>query len=348
MSHENQNGDIGTSRQFIDTDDFSATLRRKGINLSEQRLLIANLIGTQQQEDLSEPPNCKGFGRIRHFSRITKSGWPLNPLPIDPATKKLGLGVSNKLRAQVFQNAICNWRCWYCYVPFQLLSANMKHADWLTASQLVDLYLDQRDPPSIIDLSGGQPDLIPEWIPWMIDELNTRGLGDQVYLWSDDNLSNDYFWKYLSETDRNEMAKKRNYGRVCCFKGFDADSFSFNTCAAPGLFDRQFELMKRLLTTGIDLYGYITLTTPKPDRIFDHVREFFDKIQALHENLPLRIVPLEVQEFTPVTQRLDEGKKMAFKNQWIAVERWQREIEDRFTPEQRNLNIADVNISTNR
>ena len=53
----------------------------------------------------------------------------------------------------------------------------------------------------MIDLTGGQPDLTPEWVPWMIQEIRARGLEDTVYLWSDDNLSTDYFWRYLSTND---------------------------------------------------------------------------------------------------------------------------------------------------
>ena len=67
----------------------------------------------------------EGFGRIRHFRRSTSPGWPSNPLPIDPACKFLGTPAEDVARAQVFQNAVCNWRCWYCFVPFELLSANL-------------------------------------------------------------------------------------------------------------------------------------------------------------------------------------------------------------------------------
>ena len=52
----------------------------------------------------------------------------------------------------------------------------------------------------VLDLTGGQPDLVPEWILWMMCELRARGLERKVYVWSDDNLSNDYFWRFLSET----------------------------------------------------------------------------------------------------------------------------------------------------
>lgn len=337
-----------SNTRFINTDEFSAHLRAKAIDLEQKQILITNFCNTEQQADLSEPPNCNGFGRIRHFSRATSNGWPPNPLPIDPVCKALNVPSTDTLRAQVFQNAVCNWRCWYCYVPFDLLSANRSYSDWLSPSRLVELYLDQPDPPPMIDLTGGQPDLVPEWIPWIMDELDSRGLSRKVYLWSDDNLSIDYFWKYLSDAEREKIASYLNYGRVCCFKGFNEDSFSFNTLANHALFDRQFELMKRLLSTGIDLYGYITITSPEQTHISDDMRKFFDRIQSIDENLPLRIVPLEVQEFTPLVERLNEEKRAALKNQWIAVESWQKETEARFNSEQRNLNISDVVLQSRK
>src|SRR5437764_10976755 len=142
----------------IDTIAFSEKLRAKSIDVESKKLLITNYIGSQQEGDLSEPANCDGFGRIRHFHRHGTSGWPENPLPIDPAANKLGLAREDILLAQVFQNASCNWRCWYCYVPFDLLDANEKHSGWFTAGDLIDLYEDQTNPPRVIDLSGGQPD----------------------------------------------------------------------------------------------------------------------------------------------------------------------------------------------
>lgn len=327
---------------FINTDSLSTRYRAQSVDLSNKRLLVTNFRNTEQEQDLSEPANCNGFGRVRHFRRATSEGWPPNPLPIDPACKALGLPPTDILRSQAFQNAACNWRCWYCYVPFDLLAASRKYSDWLSPTTLVELYLDQPDPPPVIDLTGGQPDLVPEWVPWMMKELRARGLERDVYLWSDDNLSNDYFWQFLSERERELIAAYKNYGRVCCFKGFNADSFSFNTLAEPALFDRQFDLMGRLLTTGMDLYAYVTITTPSSQGISDDMRRFVDRLQELDPNLPLRTVPLEVEVFTPVKGRLDDMKRQALKNQWAAVEAWQSELEDRYTSEERAVSISSV------
>lgn len=103
---------------IIDTKKFSAHLRRRGLLRAEKRILITNFRGSKQGEDFTVPPNCDGFGRIHHFRRRQVPPWPENPLPIDPAAKALGLGEIDTVEAQVFQNAICSWRCWYCFVDF--------------------------------------------------------------------------------------------------------------------------------------------------------------------------------------------------------------------------------------
>jgi uncharacterized Fe-S cluster-containing radical SAM superfamily protein len=245
---------------------------------------------------------------------------------------RLGLDQSDIIRAQIFQNAICNWRCWYCFVPFHLLSADQRHAAWLTAGQLVEFYLSLPARPPMIDLTGGQPDLAPEWVPWMMEALEDYGLADEVYLWSDDNLSTDYFWRYLSDQHIDRVRGFKNYGRVCCFKGFDQESFSFNTLAAPELFNQQFELFSRLMGLGLDIYAYATFTTPNPLNIPSKMATFIDRLQELDENLPLRTVPLEVQVFTPVQGRMNSTKMQSLAIQERVIHAWNEEIQRRFEP----------------
>jgi uncharacterized Fe-S cluster-containing radical SAM superfamily protein len=330
----------------IDTDAFSARMRERGVDLGARTLRITRFTGTEQEVDLTEPANCSGFGRIRHFRTATTPGWPLNPLPIEPACRALREPISDTLRAQAFQNAVCNWRCWYCYVPFELLSADPRFSSWLTAGELIDLYLAEPDRPRVIDLTGGQPDLIPEWVSWTIEALEERGLSQHVYLWSDDNLSTDYYWKYLSEEQREKIANYPLYGRVCCFKGFDATSFAFNTKADPSLYDRQFHLMGRLMNAGIDLYAYVTLTHDISSNAQDAMPRFLDRLQNLDPNLPLRTVPIEISVFTPVQNRLTPETAAALLSQRVAVEVWNREIEQRFTSSEREMRVTAVSLKS--
>jgi uncharacterized Fe-S cluster-containing radical SAM superfamily protein len=326
----------------LDTSALSARLRARAVDLHRRQLLITNFHNTGQEPDLAEPANCQGFGRIRHFRRQTTHGWPTNPLPLDPACAALGLPTTDLVRAQVFQNAACNWRCWYCFVPFSLLSANPAHSAWLDAETLVELYLDQPDPPAVIDLTGGQPDLVPEWVPWMMRALTASDLASRVYLWSDDNLSNDYFWRYLSDDDISLVAGYPNYGKVACFKGFDPTSFAFNTKAAPELFDQQFDLFARHIDLGLDCYAYATFTTPITTAINDGMARFVDRLQTIAEHLPLRTIPLEIAVYGPMHPRLGPTHHLALEHQWRAIEAWHAELDRRFTASQRATPITKI------
>lgn len=329
---------------LIDTERVSEGYRQRAVDLDERRILMTNFSGTDQEKDFSEPANCNGFGRIRHFHSKTADGWPANHLPIKPAARALGIPDAKDINAQVFQNAVCNWRCWYCYVPFSLLAGDPKYSRWLGASDLIQMYLQEDYRAPVIDLSGGQPDLVPEWVPWMMEELQRKDLADTTYLWSDDNLSNDYFWRYLDGSDIDLIESYENYGKVCCFKGFDAESFSFNTQAEQDLFSRQFDLMDRLLDLDINIYGYVTLTTPNPDGIPEKMAGFVDRLQRLDRFLPLRITPLEIRMFTPVSPRVDAPKEDSIGHQQEAVAEWRRQLRDRFTPDLLEADICEVRL----
>ncbi len=55
----------------IDTDAYSAQLRARAVDTTRRALLITDLRGSAQEGDLSEPVNCGGYGRIRHFTAAT-------------------------------------------------------------------------------------------------------------------------------------------------------------------------------------------------------------------------------------------------------------------------------------
>lgn len=336
------------AKRLIDTDQAAEKLRPQVIDVTRERVLIARLSDSEQSKDLSVPANCNGFGRIRHFRRATAAGWPENPLPIDPAAAALNLSARDILEAQVFQNAACAWRCWYCFVPYTLLSGNPRRGDWLSADDLLDLQLAEPAPSSVIDLSGGSPDLTPEWPLWMMRALRRRGLDNRTYLWSDDNLSTDYLWRYLTVAQRQEIAEYRNYGRVACFKGFDAASFSFNTTAAPAAFDGQFDIMQRLITEGIDCYAYATFTAPSDVGIDSAMRTFVDRLQQIDHNLPLRTVPLQIVAFSPVASRLSEARSRSMTVQEAAIYAWNKEVEYRFSSSERCQPIMAVPIGRHR
>lgn len=330
------------SKQLINTETFSDDLRRRGIDIPTQSVLITKFAGSTQAEDLTLPPNCGGFGRIHHFHRDQGPGWPANPLPIDVVANFFHSAPCDSIQVQVFQNAICSWRCWYCFVDYDLLSGNRAHSEFKTARELLDLYDLEDGVPRVIDLSGGQPDLVPEWSLWVADELKYRGKSDSVFLWSDDNLSNDYLWRYLSTAELERLASYRNYARVGCFKGFDERSFSFNTRAEPHLFLQQFELMRRLLSAGFDVYGYVTLTTNDDSQISSRMARFFDLVQEnIAPAFPLRIVPLRIRPFSPTKPRMTTEHERAMDIQEEAVNAFSEELAARFTVGERERRVFE-------
>jgi uncharacterized Fe-S cluster-containing radical SAM superfamily protein len=327
----------------IDTDRSSELYRVKTLDVDGRRILMSRLQGSAQEADLTNPVNCRGLGRIRHFRRVTSAGWPANSLPIDPAARALSLGDDLPvIEAQVFQNSACNWRCWYCFVPFNLLSADERYSEWISMNHLMSDYskLDRR--PPVVDLSGGQPELTPELVLWSMRSLKELGLDRETFLWSDDNLSTDYFWSKLTQQERDEIVAYKAYARVGCFKGFDRDSFCFNTMATADRYELQFDLMRRSIAEGLEMYAYTTFTSPNRTNLKAHMERFVDDLQAISPNLPLRTIPLEVQVFSPTQNRIRPEHLIALQVQQEAIMEWNNQLNRRFSPAEMEVSICDV------
>jgi len=324
---------------------YSLNCRNRIIDKGMRKILLAKLGESSQVNDLSMPPNCGGYGRVHHFDRNEGEDWPEDPLPNAPACRALGIPDDNVVRAEVFQCAQCNLSCWYCFVPSELLCSDASRSAWFGADELVEVYLATQDRPYVMDISGGNPGLVPEWSVWVARALQDHGVSEDVYLWVDDNLTTDFYWRFLTNEDREVLRTFRNYGHVACFKGFDQDSFVFNTQSKGDYFDHQFMNMQGLLKLGVDVYGYVTLTCPSVEDIRARVARFIDRLQLLHENLPLRTVPLKIECYGPTKQMMTKERMASIRHQVVAVQAWQEEIRKRFPQNLRDLSIVDVPLS---
>ena len=85
---------------------------RESVFRDDNRFLLSSIGESEQENDLTLPSNCDGFGRIHHFRREVAEDWLLDPLPIDPACNALGLHAVDMIQTQVFQIASCNVNCW--------------------------------------------------------------------------------------------------------------------------------------------------------------------------------------------------------------------------------------------
>ena len=331
-----------STQKPLDSQKLAERLREKSIDRQARAIRMTKFPGSAQATDLSLPPNCGGFGRIHHFRLEPDPNWVTNPLPTLPTCKYLGLPVTDVLLAQVFQLSACDFRCWYCFVDFSLLAADPKHSDMVTPKQLLQMMLDEKVNSQVVDLSGGQPELVPEYVLWFLEARKELGLEQSHFVWADDNLSTDYTWRYLSETEIAFMAQAHGFARVGCLKGFDAESFTFNTRADGALFDQQIELLGRFVAAGFDQYGYITITTMNTDDLPGKMARLLDEIQnRVHPNFPLRIVPLRIFGFNANANRYIQ---QAEANQFRALEAWLAEVQRRFSATELSTPITEVNI----
>ena len=325
----------------MNTKDKFMMCRNSVYNSDTREFLLALISGSDQEKDLSQPPNCRGFGRIRHFKRRLDDDW-FDPLPMDPMSKSLNVPYVDIVEAQVFQIASCNLRCWYCFVPDNLKKGDQISASLFTAQDMVDLFADADNKVRLLDLSGGNPELAPEWLLDTMKALDKRGLKEHVYLWSDDTLTTDYFFQYLSREEMKIICEYPHYGKVGCFKGFDKKSFHFNTNLDEAFYKQQFSLFTRYLELGLDIYGYVTFTTDSIDGIDDRISDFITLLRNIHPLLPLRIVPLKIVLFSPVEQRINATYKNAMNNQIVVHKEWRKQLRTIYSEAQLSQRICDI------
>jgi len=311
---------------------------------TSNRFLISRIASSEQEPDLSKPPNCDGYGRIRHFRRFIADDWCPDPLPLDPCTKALKLDNLNMLEAQVFQIASCNLNCWYCFVPDTLKIAKPDQSKWFSCDEMIRLFNAEKSNIRIIDLSGGNPELVPEWVLYTMKALEKMNLNNSIYLWSDDTLTTDFTFKYLKSSDLLYMKRYLNYGKVCCFKGYDQNSFSFNTLLPSSSFDNQFDLFARYMELRLDLFGYVTFTTNNIVNCEEKIDQFITRLIQIHPLLPLRIIPLKIVKFSSMQKRMKPEYEQALINQLIIYNEWARVLSKLYNPELLNVNISNIQL----
>jgi len=312
-----------------DVDGLALSLRQRLVDLKRRRVLIADLRGSIQARDV-HLVNCGGVGRVWHKEVNPSEGWNDVPVPHYPASWRLGIPVEEASYIQVFQLAGCNYRCWYCYVDYHLLNATPKWSRFFSAEELIALWQKESLRPRVIRLSGGQPDLVPEWVPWMMEAMIEVGIDGETYLWVDDNLSGYYAWRFLTEEEWDLILNYPNFGRIGTIKGIDPESFHYNTGAPPEHFFRQIDLLGRWVKSGVDQYAYLILTTPNVEKAPERIEKLLDLLQEIHPNLPLRVFPQRIRRYSPTISRLTPEREETLYNQGLVLDLWNQSLRRRF------------------
>lgn len=311
---------------LLDVEHMNAVMRERCVDLENRAVLLSRIAGSEQEVDLTLPPNLGGIGRIRHFRSKGAPDWPENPYPGLPAANALGGQFEPTTRAQLVQIAGCGMRCWYCFVPYRLLAGSESRSRWVTARQLVDLYASLPNRPRILVLSGGSPDIAPEWVSWVLSAIDESGLQTSSFVWSDDNLSSSLMLEENFRPHLDVLRSHGNYGRIACLKGFDAGSFTFNTQSEPSGFERQLDILDGYLGLGLNLYGYITLTSERSSGAVVAIAQLMDRIQERNEGFLERLLPLRVEKYGAMRSRVTpaRNKALAIQDEVLAI--WLEEL----------------------
>lgn len=175
-------------------------------------------------------------------------------------------------------------------------------------------------------------------------ELERRGLSDETYLWSDDVLTTDFLYEKLSKEQLDYMVNYKNYGKICCLKGFDDDTIKQNACIYGTSFFKQIDRLKKYVDYGFDVYSYIVLTTEDMNNAEEKICKCMDKLQEISYYMPLRMVPLRIEKFPTIVHRLNNKREQTINNQFEVLKLWNEQLHKRFTKEEINTKISELKI----
>lgn len=216
---------------------------------------------------------------------------------------------------------LCPNNCWYCYVPKALYINAENRSELLTAEQIIEKFLEQRqydknqgENSNVLRITGGEPFLLPELIRDCLNCIRDKELENDVFLWTETNLE-----PFIGEQGRafmdleenqkilKELSKFRNFAVHPCFHGLNRDEFDSITGKSYHItIDQQIEGLERLIKVGVDVYPTFGSNVCDPSNII----AFFNKLRELHPNLPLRIALVEYKlDYESVSIRLREEKR---------------------------------------
>lgn len=315
-------------------------LRNKLINFNKKEIQISNLYESNESKDKYTIINCNGYGRIR---KITSYGIHYSSMRFPKKKFIRNESVEGELITQVFQIAGCNWRCWYCFVDKELVCGNEKRTKFFSCDDLIELYLKNENKSYNIDLSGGNPDIAPEWCLWFMKSLEKCNLKGIVSLWVDDNLGTDYLFTKISKKDREYMASFPKHVRLCCIKGYDDDSIIFNVRNKNASLKMQLKRLEQLIQEGFEVIVYLTFVGPKGNISKEKIETLFYMLYNINPHLPLRCIPIIIKEFTAQQENCSlDFYRSALDEQFIGFEYWEEIMIEHYDYDDINLNPQEV------
>jgi len=232
------------------------------------------------------------------------------------------------------QVALCDFYCWYCYVPDELLRG--RKVQYSTPREVMERFLEIRNndkkqglESNVLRISGGEPFLAPDLILECLEYLRDNGMEREVLVWSETNLSPflkeqpDQFvlaeiWLEEQGKSLKDFAFFKNFVLHPCLHGTTSLNFSQTTLVREDFFDPLVEAFGLLIDYRIDIYPTISSNTCPST----HIGDLFLRLKEIHEKLPLRFALIEYHfDYPIIDERLSRSRRQGIiygKNAMIA------------------------------
>lgn len=174
-----------------------------------------------------------------------------------------------------FQIPFCPNNCWHCFLPKELYIYNPKSKrryKECSVKEIIDSFIKQKKydkkfgkESNVLRITGGEPFTLPQLILDCLEELETRNLNDEIFIWTETNLQpfiKGKDGKSFMDIKENKnilkkLAKYNNFLIHPCFHGLDEDEYlkiTDNQINRNVSLEEQVEAVKSIVDSGIDVY----------------------------------------------------------------------------------------------
>lgn len=262
--------------------------------VSDGAVLFANLLDTQEAADSCHQINHGGFGRIRIFKNFSFH------IETDILERRKFFRLSSEgewcdqFQTQVFQIGVCPFRCRYCFVDRENLDGTNPNSSFFKPTDILQMFLESWPNICNLDLSGGSPDLCPEFLFELLTEIERINLKGKVTIWVESNLDIRYYSKFPLDKI-NYISTFPNFHLLCSLKGWNTSSVAYNTRNTAS-FDKQLDGLGFFIQHNFPLSVYLVFIGQKIAD-YNEVVTLFQQLYHISHELPEYCVPLYIKKF---------------------------------------------------
>ncbi|CAL7960850.1 putative Fe-S oxidoreductase [Gammaproteobacteria bacterium] len=258
----------------------------------------------------------------------------LSDSPVTIATK-LGKNWRDYNYHVIIQSAVCNFRCFYCYVDYSFLGGKMVE---VAADEVIKQFLQEREKAlvngqqyNVLRISGGEPMLIPDLTLICLRKIKELKLDDTVCVKTETNLSPLAKVNGLALAaewaDFEELSKYKNFIIHPTVHGISAKNLHNNCSVDPVVFDMVCEGLQTLIDYQLDFYPSFGANTTIPS----DVQPFFNCLKKIHKNLPLRFAVRPFKfTYDAVCERKGRNSLTIMTNQNEVISKWDSLLQETY------------------